>query len=144
MSNIKGHPGISSAVGGVRDGEKWESSRPAGDTPWKRFRDEAPVYDGEGERHLLTWNTRVATYDIGCIDGEWIVGEPINGHPDDLWRWLHGNPETALLEDKASRPCETMGPEDMEPGCCGPCRARSQLAIADTTEHQPQIPGGQP
>jgi hypothetical protein len=27
----------------------------------------------------------------------------------------------------AGRPCETIGPEDMEPGCCAPCRARAAL-----------------
>jgi hypothetical protein len=27
----------------------------------------------------------------------------------------------------AKAPCETKGPEDMEPGCCAPCRARQAL-----------------
>lgn len=80
--------------------------RPYGDTPWRRFGDERPSYDGWGERHLLTWNTRVATYDIGCIDGQWTAGEAIDGHPDDLWRWLDGNPAAPLphSDSLASKP----------------------------------------
>lgn len=69
------------------------AGRPPGDTPWKRFRDEAPTYDGWGERHLLTWNVRAGAYDLGCIDSQWSVGEAISGHPDDFWRWLDENPE---------------------------------------------------
>jgi hypothetical protein len=80
---------------------------PPGDTPWLRFRDAKPAYDGWGERHLLTWCTRVGTYDIGCINGEWAVGETIDGHPDDLWRWLDVNPERRLpAENNASSPAE--------------------------------------
>jgi len=32
-----------------------------------------------------------------------------------------------LARDLAEYPCKTAGPEDMEPGCCGPCRARATL-----------------
>lgn len=32
----------------------------------------------------------------------------------------------------AERPCETAGLEDMEPGCCAPCRARTAMAKAFT------------
>lgn len=75
---------------------------PPGDTPWKRFGDEKPAYDGWGERHLLTWNVRVASYDLACIDGQWAVGEAIDGHPDDLWRWLDENPERATPAEARS------------------------------------------
>ena len=33
-----------------------------------------------------------------------------------------------LKELLAKTPCETLGAEDLEPGCCGPCRARAELA----------------
>lgn len=32
------------------------------------------------------------------------------------------------LRREAAKPCETAGNEDVEPGCCGPCRAREVLA----------------
>ncbi len=35
-----------------------------------------------------------------------------------------------VLRDLCHRPCETKGPEDYEPGCCGPCRARAALKEA--------------
>lgn len=90
---------------------------PSGDTPWKRFRDEVPVYDGSGERHLLTWSVRVGTYDVGCIDGNWDYGEAIDGHPDDLWRWLDVNPERhtdgwAPFPSESSDGVRTMSPQD--------------------------------
>lgn len=34
----------------------------------------------------------------------------------------------SLKELLAKTPCETQGAEDLEPGCCGPCRARAELA----------------
>jgi hypothetical protein len=69
---------------------------PPSDTPWKRSEDEKPVCDGWGERYLLTWCTRTATYDIGCIDGNWAAGEVIESGPAELWRWLDVNPERHL------------------------------------------------
>lgn len=32
------------------------------------------------------------------------------------------------LEEEAAKPCQTIGPEDEEGGCCNPCRARTTLA----------------
>jgi hypothetical protein len=74
----------------------YPDERPLGDSAWTRFRDEKPTHDGCGERNLLTWNVRSATYDHACIDGEWRAGEEIDGHADDLWRWLDVNPERHL------------------------------------------------
>lgn len=39
------------------------------------------------------------------------------------------------------KPCETIGVEDLEPGCCGPCRARALIAllphiVKDSPEHE--------
>jgi len=67
---------------------------PAG-TAWRRFADEKPIYDGWGEHHLLTWNTRAATYSVDCIDSGWALGATVEGHPDDLWRWLAYDPSQA-------------------------------------------------
>lgn len=33
-----------------------------------------------------------------------------------------------IRTDIHEMPCETVGPEDLEPGCCGPCRARAALS----------------
>jgi hypothetical protein len=104
----EGSASVAGAEAGLRESEGRGSAgidgRPLGDTPWRRFGDEKPTYDGWGERYLLTWCTRTATYDIGCIDGQWSVGEAIEGRPGELWRWLDVNPERHL-------PAENNGPQ---------------------------------
>lgn len=70
---------------------------PPDDTPWKRADVEQPIYDGLGERYLLVWCTRTATYDLGCIDGAWeSAGEAMKLSRGELWRWLDVNPERHL------------------------------------------------
>jgi hypothetical protein len=38
-----------------------------------------------------------------------------------------------MMKSLSSMRCQTMGPEDMEPGCCGPCRARDYAATFRAT-----------
>ena len=70
-----------------------------GHLKWTRFKDRKPRKGDHdelnGEEHLLTWNTRAATYDHACLDSNWRWGEEIEGHPDDLWAWLPTNPEVS-------------------------------------------------
>lgn len=76
-----------------RDRDRAEAALTQTMGEWKRYSDEKPTKGDDGEQWLLTWCTQTATYDVGCIDGEWTHGEEIPGRDSELWMWLDVNPE---------------------------------------------------
>lgn len=40
--------------------------------------------------------------------------------------WVPKNEWQTLLNELAAIPCQSKGLEDMEAGCCAPCRARAE------------------
>jgi hypothetical protein len=97
---------------------------------------QSPAPVSEDVKELLKWLGAMSVPYIGgdartqaVADRFKTVADTLRNNTAELTR------TAALLKDMAhdlsKYPCTTNGAEDMEPGCCGPCRARQFLDNLD-------------